>query len=408
MLKIKNKLESEMLQVTVRDIVAWHKNKKVYIDHRFQRNECWNTPDKRGYIWSLVCGQAGNPFHMADIEKCSEWCKEKEYLIEAAQFDAVKNYKSLPVKLSLDGQNRGIALTDYVGNDFEAVVDDSGESKYFKDLTDVQQEAFLDLPVYLLLYTGSTYSSLSDAFVGLNQGKPMNAMEKRNAIFTPVSDLVRQLPEVYPFIREVHSVTISRMKDLDTVLKIICHAHTSQNKENFSDACLDKFYEIGRGKGDLTPYGKGFRTRVENQLEWIQEIVRHRPEVFAIKKDKEGKVVSKTQKAIEMPHLWAICSVYNLIQEGKLACLRGMTLKSISKVIYDAHTDAETLTHQQYATDRQNAARVGAEDPKKTNYYAFAVTDVTSKAKRGVVSNELLAGIKNAVSSSSSNSRQAA
>jgi hypothetical protein len=405
---VKNRLKSAMLQVTVRDIVEWHKNKKVYIDHRFQRNECWEKPDQKQYILSLVSGQAGNPFHMADIEECSQWCKEKEYKVEAAQFDTVKNYETLPVKLSLDGQNRGVAQSAYVNNEFSAVVDDSGENKYFKDLTDVEQEAFLDLPVYLLLYTGSTYSSLSDAFVGLNQGKPMNAMEKRNAIFTPVSDLVRQLPEVYPFIREVHSVTTRRMKDLDTVLKIICHVHSSQNEENFSDACLDKFYEIGRGKGDLTPYGKGFKIRVDNQLEWIQEVIRHRPKVFTPKKNKEGNVVSKMQKPVEMPHLWSICSVYNLIQKGKLACLRGMSLKSISKVIYVAHTEAETLTHQQYATDRQNAARVGDEDPKKTDYYAFAVTDVSSKAKRGVVSNELLAGIKNAVKRSSSDLQQVA
>lgn len=397
-----------MLQVTVRDIVKWHKDKKVYIDHRFQRNECWDPSDKREYIWSLVSGQAGNPYHMADIEKCSEWCKEKDYDTEATAFDTVKNHETLPVKLSLDGQNRGVTQTEYVNNEFAAPVDDSGENKYFKDLTDDEQKAFLDLPVYLLLYTGSTYSSLSDAFVGLNQGKPMNAMEKRNAIFTPVSDLVRRLPEVYPFIREVHSVTTKRMKDLDTVLKIVCHVHSNQNEQNFSDACLDKFYEIGRGQGNLKPYGKGFETRVNNQLEWIQEIVKQRPAVFTVKKDKDGNVVSKTQKAIEMPHLWAICSVYNLKQAGKLACLRGMSLKSISKVVYDAHTDAETLTHQQYATDRQNAARVGDEDPKKTDYYAFAVTDVTSKAKRGVVSKELLAGIRNVVSPSSSNLQQVA
>lgn len=364
-------VEKKIITKTVQEIYKWQSAKKIYIDHRFQRNACWKSPEKRGFIESLARGRAANPMHMADLKLCETWCKERGLQEEATRFSQVRSDASLPHKVSLDGQNRAIALQGFVENNFPAsVVRDSADRFYFKQLTEEQQGEFLNIVIFVGLVTGSTYSGLADIFVDVNGGLPLNRMELRNALNTPLSEFVRDEAEERGFLKRVQSVNSSRMKDRDTVLKIICHAHPSQGKESFNDNCLDKFYEIGVGKSDIIFYGETFQSDAIDILSFVERMVNNHP----------------SEKNVELPHLWAICSAYGIMDD--LPFVESFSNADLAKSIFDAHNALDIESSAQYNHDRVKAIKNNTAEPSKSSYYFYAATDVTNKSKRGVVRKE--------------------
>lgn len=365
-------VEKKITTKTVQEIYKWQSAKKIYVDHRFQRNACWKSQEKRGFIESLARGRAANPMHMADLKLCEIWCKDKGFQEEATRFSQVRSEASLPHKVSLDGQNRAICLQEFVENKFSAsVVLDSPDRFYFKQLTKQQQDEFLNIKIFIGIVTGSTYSGLADIFVDVNGGLPLNRMELRNALNTPMSEFVRDEAEEREFLKSVQSVNSSRMKDRDTVLKIICHVHPSQRKENFNDNCLDKFYEIGIGKPDISFYGKEFQSEAIDILDFVERMVDNHP----------------SDKNVELPHLWAICSAYGMMDS--LHFVKDFSDTDLAASIFEAHNNLDIESSAQYNNDRVKAIKNGDSEPSKASYYFFAATDVTNKTKREVVEGQL-------------------
>lgn len=365
-------VEKKITTKTVQELYKWQAAKKIYVDHRFQRNACWKSQEKRGFIESLARGRAANPMHMADLKSCEVWCKTRGLESEAIKFSQVRSEASLPHKVSLDGQNRAIALQEFIENKFSAsVVLDSPGRFYFKQLTEQQQGEFLNILFSIGIVTGSTYSGLADIFVDVNGGLPLNRMELRNALNTPMSEFVRDEAESREFLKNIQSVNSNRMKDRDTVLKIVCHVHSSQSKENFNDNCLDKFYESGIGAPDLGFYGKSFEADALKILDFVEKMVNNHP----------------SKKNVELPHLWAICSAYKMLPE--LPFSDALSEADLAKSIFEAHNGLDIESSAQYNNDRVKAIKNSEPEPSKASYYFFAATDVTNKGKRDVVEKQL-------------------
>jgi hypothetical protein len=84
-------------------------------------------------------------------------------------------------KFSLeDGQQRLTTVKRFIENQFKIVID--GGEKNFKDLTDVQQQAFLSFSIPVEQYEGATDAEAIDIFVQRQGGAPLSTGDKLYAM----------------------------------------------------------------------------------------------------------------------------------------------------------------------------------------------------------------------------------
>lgn len=411
---IKTKSETSK---TVRNIIA----RKTYIDQNFQRRSCWESEDKQSFMDALSYGFNINPIIEADIYKCLEYSKEQG--IDVSVFIERLNQGSRFI--SVDGQNRSKTLKAYRNSEFRSdAFSEDGRSKYFSELTKKEQDTFLNTKVPVTDITGATYSDLSVIFKAVNSGLGLNRMELRNSIATALSPFVRLLSDQYCaeqkdivdfedelLLNNVESITKSRMKDCDTILKTICFLHDSplgglnlaggQKGLSFNDNALDLFYQFGVGKGMSVDkvYGQGFEAKCEEMLEWLQSVVRCAP--LAPKRKKGGQLRENTP----LPFYWALCAVYCAIQDKDNKGHPGV--QELVKLAddwrqYDGFTSREDVFYQVVKTVHNYQTAVSSkkygDDMKrgkvsKGDYYCYFSTDVKDSQKREKVASTLLAQV---------------
>ena len=394
-IKLKNKIRiiSNEKKITVREFLE----QQVYVDPRFQRNACWKADQKEKYLISLSQGFAINPIISADAKKCEKFCAKIAEETEQGDFKHVIDSQSSDF-ISVDGQNRTKALKSYVNNEFSSKAFSKNKQKtFFKDLSKEEREEFLQMKILVVNVVQATYSQLTEIFTAVNGGAPLNRMELRNAKNTPIARFIRELAKKYPFVlNRIESVTESRMKHLDTILKIACFMHSSKLKGTlkaqqnlpFSDNALDEFYDFGLGKGlhNLKVYGKNYETSVDDMMQWLDKVV-------AQANNSEGEPVKVT-----MPLLWALCSVYRLMKSGGLRSLRDYAKASsnyhgvIYDVVYRSHLELTQQSHIDFGRNSQRGL-----DPSKVDYYCYFSTDVKCYKKREKVRNLLKTKVREVV-----------
>ena len=394
-------INSKEKKITVKQLLS----RAIYVDPRFQRKACWKAAQKERFFNSLVRGYAVNPIINADVNSCEEHCALNDLGVEQGDFQhAIESYGV--DFISVDGQNRTNALRSYMNNEFVSkCFSNNGKRKLFKNLSEEEQRAFENLQLLVVDITEATYSQLTEVFVAVNGGMPLNRMELRNALNTPVARFVRTLVDNYPFIVErVESVTTSRMKDLDTALKAACFLHSKpmdpalpsgQQDLSFSDNGLDSFYEHGLGKGlsNINYYGKTFKKDVHNMMGWLDKVLSNAG--TDVKTGKPNKVT--------MPFFWALCSVYRLMSvENKLNELRAFCKSSpnfhdaVYKIVSEAHGKLTRDSHSNFGTALATNPR-----EKKANHYCYFSTDVKDAEKRVKVRRELIRIIPSIIASQS-------
>tara|TARA_Y100000034_G_C6881815_1_gene404209 strand:- start:757 stop:1932 length:1176 start_codon:yes stop_codon:yes gene_type:complete len=156
----------------------------------FQRNTVWDRAQQRRYIQSVFDGAASTPFVVADIEKCRK-------RNPSANYDVLNSQGWLYIVL--DSMQRLEALDSFRNNQYtwSGTVKDRGqeyiyENKFYKDLGPEARHAFDGARVVWQEYTNIPFEDLPDIFERLNDGKPLNAQEKRNATQTYIAQWVRE------------------------------------------------------------------------------------------------------------------------------------------------------------------------------------------------------------------------
>tara|TARA_Y100000592_G_scaffold92353_1_gene153947 strand:+ start:24842 stop:26077 length:1236 start_codon:yes stop_codon:yes gene_type:complete len=384
-------------KIKVKDLL----NRATYVDPRFQRKACWKTVQKEKFLNSLVRGYAVNPIINADLHACEEFCSKNDLPLEQRDFQHAIESHNVDF-VSVDGQNRTSTLQAYKNNKFtSSSFSTDGKRKLFKKLSEEEQKAFEDTEILVVDIYQATYSQMTEVFRAVNGGMPLNRMELRNALNTPIARFVRSLADKYPFLVErVESVTKTRMKDLDTALKAACFLHSKvmsaelksgQCDLAFSENGLDQFYEHGIGQGliNIGYYGTTFSADVHKMFEWLDKVIQHAGT------DEETGNFNK----VTMPFFWALCSVYRLmVVENNLPNLRSFCQSSrdFHAAVYDivstAHGDLTRQSHLDYGNKLKK-------NPKesKANYYCYYSTDVKDSEKRVKVRNELLLKIPESV-----------
>jgi len=190
----------------------------VEIDRHFQSPARWKTNQMREYLNNLFHGLAPSKFLFADVDACLTNTKSSKFKLDIEYYSgwAKKNVKYLNV----DGNNRlttikaffsnqltlspgryyirrvnGSTPGEAVNNDYNEVV--IGADKTWDELDEDVKRFILSREICVELFTKSTRAQLSDLFLAVNSGTPLNQAEKRNAIISDISRVCREMGVKY-------------------------------------------------------------------------------------------------------------------------------------------------------------------------------------------------------------------
>ena len=177
-------------------------------DEAFQANKYtrWSDDQAANYMSSTATGKAPSKFILCDIEKCLKSAIQDE---RPSDIEYFKNWLAMGVKyLNLDSNNRCINVTNFYKNKVVIESDhyrlgnmivlvEKGRNDTYDKLPKKLKEAFDNAIVSVQMYTDVTRQELSDIFTRLNDGKPLNEPEKRNASTSLVAQAVRELAIEY-------------------------------------------------------------------------------------------------------------------------------------------------------------------------------------------------------------------
>ena len=176
-------------------------------DLAFQANKFsrWDKEQKSAYITALICGKAPSKFIFADVDACLEAARETGVKEDIKYF---QHWQKKGVKyLNIDSNNRNNVIVafkegnvailhgDYYIDGVRVTID--SENDTYENLPEVLKDAFDEAMISISVYTDATRSELSDLFICVNEGKPLNPMEKFNSYVTISANIVRELTIKY-------------------------------------------------------------------------------------------------------------------------------------------------------------------------------------------------------------------
>ena len=200
------KSKSEYLEMTVsqfvRDVLPNQQADKAFQANKFTR---WDLVQASNYMTATLRGHAISKFIFADVEKCLQAAIEEERPEDVEYF---QHWSKKGVKyLNLDSNNRCINTKDFIDDKVPMVNDDyftdgvfskiSNLNNVYSKLPKTIKEAFDESMVAVHIFEDATREELSDIFININEGKPLNAPEKRNASTGKIANDIRTLAEDY-------------------------------------------------------------------------------------------------------------------------------------------------------------------------------------------------------------------
>lgn len=183
---VKRKVEIDTKK-TIEQFIADYETGKIKLDLSFQRKECWQLDAKQNYIEGLYKGDFTGAFLLAKIPN--------------QQRDPYESYFSELQKqgyryISIDGNNRTVALWEFINDKFTIRLPDSSENVYFSELTQEDKDELLkNTQIARVLYSGISQKECSEIFINHNESEKLRHQELRNAQISPISSYVRNLEE---------------------------------------------------------------------------------------------------------------------------------------------------------------------------------------------------------------------
>lgn len=190
----------------------------VDIDTHFQSPARWSKDHMQAYLHNLFSGLAPSKFLFADVREC---LKNNEINKSKIDIDYYSGWKNRGIRyLNVDGNNRFTTIKKFFNDEVKLSpgtyyinrVDDSTPGERFNDQYNVVRikadktwsELDNDVKQFILgvkiiadVYTKSTRAQLSELFLAVNSGMPLNDAEKRNAIISDISKMCREMGEKY-------------------------------------------------------------------------------------------------------------------------------------------------------------------------------------------------------------------
>ena len=213
-------IKNDPLPMTIGDL--YNNYKGAYAPEEFQRPESWSNKERKAYFLSVLMNRIEGTFVFVDVEIAADRVESIDPTDHSYTYfnNMLKNHVE---KLTLEGNNR-LKFFEALLNDEYTIP--SGTYYYLPDpqstslkqfvvgkhnnvfskLSKLVQKAIKGRKVIVSEYTQIDYKGLSDVFVNVNSGVPLNAQELRNALHTPWAKYVRQMrKELAPLLINIFS-----------------------------------------------------------------------------------------------------------------------------------------------------------------------------------------------------------
>jgi hypothetical protein len=199
--------KNDPLPMTIWDL--YNNYKGAYAPEEFQRPESWSSKERKAYFLSVLMNRIEGTFVFVDVEIAADRVGAIDPTdISFTYFNNL--LKQMIEKIILEGNNR-IKFFESLLNDEYTIPSGSyyylpdphstsltqfvvgKHNNVFSKLPKLVQKAIKSRKVIVSEYTQIDYKGLSDVFVNVNSGVPLNAQELRNALHTPWAAHVRQM-----------------------------------------------------------------------------------------------------------------------------------------------------------------------------------------------------------------------
>lgn len=233
----------------------------IEADLSFQANEAtrWKDEQKSAYITSIILGMSPSKFIFADVEECLNFARENDFKFDIDYYD--KWYSKGTAYLNLDGNNRTTNLKDF--RDGKCCIQsgdyliDGMVYKIIKGLNDTYdtlpmaiKRRFLEASILVECYLDASREQLSQIFMRVNDGRPLNDAEKRNAMTSEIAKTIRSLATEYtPYFDNKDTKWFSKdqlnRRGVDDFIAGLCHIHFEGIETTISPQSLLSMYENG-------------------------------------------------------------------------------------------------------------------------------------------------------------------
>ena len=199
--------KNDPLPMTIWDL--YNNYKGAYAPEEFQRPESWSNKERKAYFLSVLMNRIEGTFVFVDVEIAADRVGSIDPTdISFTYFNNL--LKQMIEKIILEGNNR-LKFFESLLNDEYTIPSGSyyylpdphstsltqfvvgKHNNVFSKLPKLVQKAIKGRKVIVSEYTQIDYKGLSDVFVNVNSGVPLNAQELRNALHTAWAAYVRQM-----------------------------------------------------------------------------------------------------------------------------------------------------------------------------------------------------------------------
>ena len=204
MFRCVNKIEDEIpVEDFLSNVVEYLQADLAFQAGAFSR---WSERQKSHYITAHIRGMAPSKFIFADINACFEYAEENEQVLDIAYYkDWLMNGVSY---LNIDSNNRTINLIAFVNDEFPILPGEYKVDEWFGEVVKGVNDLYSTMPealrtkfdkstISVTKYIDASREELSDLFICINDGKPLNDPEKRNAKTSPIAKIIRELAALY-------------------------------------------------------------------------------------------------------------------------------------------------------------------------------------------------------------------
>jgi hypothetical protein len=175
----------------------------IVADYQFQSKARWTDRERQNFVESMLVNMAPSKFIFADTISCGQTAptsEDKKYFESHSSKDVVY--------LNIDSNNRVTTIKLFVEDAFALKPGayeingtiykvKKGENDTYSTMSTALRIAFETSIITIERVTTATRSQLSELFIRLNDGKPLNKPEKRNAIISEVANTIRGLANSY-------------------------------------------------------------------------------------------------------------------------------------------------------------------------------------------------------------------
>lgn len=239
--------------------------KLVKADKSFQAGHAtrWDKSQQESWATSVLINNAPSPFVFADVERCLQAAIERESV------EDIEYYQSWAdegiVYLNIDSNNRVLNTISFLNGEFGiqparyetasgSFLVVAGKNDTYDTLPSVLREQFDASEITVEVYTDATREELSDLFIRINDGRPLNAAEKRNAKTSKIASVIRDLAAKYHdrFVGddiEWIGVKEANRRAVDDFIAALAYIYFNGIKSTISETSLWDMYELG-GYGD--------------------------------------------------------------------------------------------------------------------------------------------------------------